>query len=431
VTSGGTGIESPPAGGAEELESFRRRAREFIRSHLGPRPPRFTGEDGTPLTDEAELAAVAREREVQRMLWDARLAGVCFPAEYGGLGLSAAHQQALNEELAGYEYPERSQVPTLTPCAAVLLEFGTEEQKRRHIPAILRGEELWMQLLSEPSGGSDVAGALTTAVRDGDEWVLNGSKIWTTGAWWSDWGLCLVRTNWDVPKHRGLSVFMLPLHQPGIEIQRIEMLNGSQEFCQEFITDVRVPDSDRIGAVDDGWTVGTRWMFHERMLYNSPLVTRPVDAGGQASAVAALAGVARAGGRADDPRVRDLLGEGRMLELAGDALQRRLMAGIRSGVVSDQAAAIGRLFHGVAVARQRTLAFEMAGSVGAAWDDTDGEAARVGVDWLTRQAACIGGGTTEMARNVISERVLGMPRERTLDRDVAFRDVPRRRPGRP
>ena len=166
-------------------------------------------------------------------------------------------------------------MPTFSPCAPILLEFGTEEQKRRHIPAILKGEEIWMQLLSEPSGGSDVAGALTTAVRDGDEWVLNGSKIWTTGAWWSDWGLCLARTNWDVPKHRGLTVFILPLHQPGVEVHRIEMLNGSKEFCQEFLTDVRVPDTDRIGEVDDGWTVGIRWMFHERMLHNSPYVMFP------------------------------------------------------------------------------------------------------------------------------------------------------------
>ncbi len=137
----------------------------------------------------------------------------------------------------------RYQVPTFSPCAAVILEFGTDEQKQRHIPAILRGEELWMQFLSEPSGGSDVAGALTTAVRDGEQWVLNGSKVWTTGAWWSDWGLVLARTNWDVPKHRGLTVFMMPIHQAGIEVHRIEMLNGSHEFCQEFITDVVVPDA--------------------------------------------------------------------------------------------------------------------------------------------------------------------------------------------
>ncbi len=205
--------------------------------------------------------------------------GICFPRAYGGQGLTPEHQKVLNEELVGYEYPLRVQIPTLSPCAAVILEFGTEEQKLRHLPAILKGEELWMQFLSEPSGGSDVAGALTTAVRDGDQWVLNGSKVWTTGAWWSDWGLCLARTNWDVPKHRGLTVFMLPIHQPNVEVHRIEMINGSREFCQEFMTDVIVPDTDRVGEVDEGWTVGTRWMFHERMLYNSSLRDRARRAG--------------------------------------------------------------------------------------------------------------------------------------------------------
>ena len=160
-----------------------------------------------------------------------------------------------------------------------------------------------MQFLSEPSGGSDVAGALTTAVRDGDQWVLNGSKIWTTGAWWSDWGLCLARTNWDVPKHRGLTVFILPIRQPGIEVHRIEMLNGSKEFCQEFLTDVMVPDTDRIGEVDDGWTVGIRWMFHERHALQLPLrhhprrpactpVSAPIGAGHRPAAASRL----------DDPR---------------------------------------------------------------------------------------------------------------------------------
>ena len=244
---------------------------------------------------------MAREREIQRMLFDAGLAGVCFPREYGGQGLAPEYQRVLNAELTGYEFPARLQAPTFSPCAAVLLDFGTEEQKQRHIPAILKGEEIWMQFLSEPSGGSDVAGALTSAVRDGDEWILNGSKIWTTGAWWSDWGLCLARTNWDVPKHRGLTVFMLPIRQQGLEVHRIEMLNGSKEFCQEFMTDVQVPDTDRIGEVDDGWTVGTRWMFHERMLMNSPLVTVP--AGGQHNGEGAsfVSQVARDAGRLADP----------------------------------------------------------------------------------------------------------------------------------
>jgi alkylation response protein AidB-like acyl-CoA dehydrogenase len=306
-----------------------------------------------------------------------------------------------------------------------LLEFGTEEQKQRHVPAILKGEALWMQLLSEPSGGSDVAGALTTAVRDGDEWVLNGSKVWTTGAWWSDWGLCLARTNWDVPKHRGLTVFIFPLHQAGVDVHRIEMLNGSKEFCQEFLSDVRVPDSDRVGAVDDGWTVGTRWMFHERMLHNSPLVTMPVGLASTGGRGHVLVDLARDVGRLDDPLARDLIGEAHMLELVRTELQHRIGDGLASGRVADQSAAILRLFGAVTSARIMSIGYEIAGGVAVTSSEADGEAAAMGLEFLMRQAACIGGGTTEMARNVISERVLGMPRERTLDRDVAFRDVPR------
>jgi alkylation response protein AidB-like acyl-CoA dehydrogenase len=416
----------------ESIDTFRERARTYVREHLRP----FDATKDVAVlrnerNDEQELEAVARDREVQRLLFDGGLAGICVPRDYGGQGLTPAHQRVLNEELAGYEYPSRLQAPTFTPCLPVLLEFGTEEQKRTHVPAILKGEELWMQLLSEPSGGSDVAGALTTALRDGDEWVLNGSKVWTTGAWWSDWGLCLARTNWDVPKHRGLTVFIFPLHQPGIDVHRIEMLNGSKEFCQEFITDVRVPDSDRVGEVDDGWTVGIRWMFHERMLHNSPLVTLPPGhggfSGGRGSAVRAIA---RAAGRLHDPVARDLIGEARMLEVVQGHLQRRLTEGITTRKISDQAAAIGRLFGGVTAVRSASIAFEIAGAGAAAWADDDGALRSSGTDYLMRQVACIGGGTTEMARNVISERVLGMPREQSFDREVAFRDVPRGPTGR-
>jgi alkylation response protein AidB-like acyl-CoA dehydrogenase len=378
-------------------------------------------------TDEAELAEVAREREVQRMFFDADLAGICVPRAYGGQGLTPAHQRVLNAELSGYEYPTRAQVPTFTPCLAVLLEFGTEEQRRRHVPAILKGEELWMQFLSEPSGGSDVAGALLTAVRDGDDWVLNGSKVWTTGAWWSDWGLCLARTNWDATKHSGLSVFIFPIKSPGLEVRRIEMLNGSKEFCQEFLTELRIPDSYRIGAVDGGWTVGSRWMFHERMSSNSPLVTMPEGATRSSSESASMHAIARAAGKLADPGARELIGEARTLHLVGEALKRRVGQGIATRTMSDQSSAIARLFVGLAEARKATIAFELAGSAGATWADDDGELAEWGTDFLMRQVTCIAGGTTEMAANVISERVLKMPREVTPDRELPFRDVPRSR----
>jgi alkylation response protein AidB-like acyl-CoA dehydrogenase len=413
----------------ESVESFRRRARTWIRGNLQKvDPAAHVGVIRSEGADDDELARVAHDRSIQRRLFDAGFAGICISPDYGGQGLSRAHQQALNDEMTGYEYPARLQSPTFAPCVGVLIEFGTEQQKRQHIPAILKGEEIWMQLLSEPSGGSDVAGAITTAVRDGDEWILNGSKIWTTGAWWSDWALCLARTNWDVPKHRGLTVFMLPLKARGVEVHRIEMLSGSKEFCQEYMTDVRVPDSDRIGQVDDGWKVGTRWMFHERMASNSPYTTMPGGGSRGGSRLSELFEVARDAGRLDDPISRDLLGEARMLDVVKTALGERIGRGIAARAISDQSASIARLMSGLAATRITTIGYEFTEASGAAWDENDGAVAERGTDYLMRQVSCIAGGTTEMARNAISERVLGMPRESTHDIGLAFRDVPKNRP---
>ncbi|ADP80801.1 acyl-CoA dehydrogenase family protein [Pseudofrankia inefficax] len=409
----------------EPVEEFRLRARDWLARNMPPAEAEGFAGRRASRGDEEQLAEVAEERRLQRLLWDGGLAGICFPREYGGLGLTPAHAAAFNEEIVGYRYPRRLQVPTTTPCAAVILEFGTHEQRLAHLPAILKGEELWMQFLSEPGSGSDVAGAQTSAVRDGDDWVLNGSKIWTTGAWWSDWGLCLARTNWDVPKHRGLTVFMLPIHQAGIEISRIEMLDGSQEFCQEFLTDVRVPDSARVGEVDQGWTVVTRWLFHERSFTSSPLTIRPVRGAemAQGESGASLHQLARRAGRLGEPGVAELLGEGHALRVAMAELDRRLQATIAGGTASDQLASVGRLMHGVVEPRLLTIAFELAGPRAVAWDDEEELFGNRGTGYLLRQIYSIGGGTTEMARNVVSERVLGMPRERTLDRDVPFRDV--------
>jgi alkylation response protein AidB-like acyl-CoA dehydrogenase len=417
----------------ESVESFTRRARDWLAANY-PRaegPPTFMRR--VVRSDEEEMARIARCRELQRLLFDGSLAGICVPREYGGQGLTMAHQEALNREISGYDVPSETQIPTFTPCLAVLLEFGNEEQKKRLVPPILRGEAFWMQFLSEPSGGSDAAGAQTTAVRDGDEWVLNGSKIWTTGAWWADWAVCLTRTNWDVPKHRGLTVFALPIHHPGIELHRIEMLNGSKEFCQEFLTDVRVPDSDRIGDVDQGWTVGVRWMYHERTVAGgSPYVTRPAgdqsgSGTGRAGALFDLIGTST---QVDGAKTDELLGEARALDLVGSALTKRVSEGIRLGRTTDQAAAMIRLFSGTAAVRTATIGLELAGTSAVAWPESDEESSTAGVEFLMRQASCIGGGTTEMSRNVISERVLGMPRERSADKDIPFRDVPRSPSGR-
>ena len=415
----------------ESVEDFRLRVRVWLAENIPRSGDMFLGTLRGGISEEEELASIAAARELQRKYYEAGFAGICFPREYGGQGLTPAHNAAFGEEVAGYSFPMILQVPTFSPCAAVLLEFGTEEQKKRHLPAMMRGDEIWMQFLSEPSGGSDVAGALTTAVRDGDEWVINGSKIWTTGAWFSDYGLALVRTNWDVPKHRGLSVFIIPIHDPNIELHRIEMINGSREFCQEFLTDVRVPDSDRVGNVDDGWTVGTRWMFHERSSVGggSPYVSGPrMRAVMGNSNRDPLIELARSRGRLDDSRTRDLIGEARMLGRAGTELSRRIGVGIATRALPDTTAAIARLMGATVGVRTTDIQLELAGS-GAVGAEDNAAWGGAGMHFLMRQTACIGGGTTEMARNNIAERVLGMPREMTHDRNMPFRDVPKGPPG--
>jgi len=418
----------------ESVEDFAARARTWLAASM----PRAEGggSRAAERTDVEELARIEHSRGLQRRLFDGGFAGICVPRPYGGLGLTPAHQAAFNREIRGYQYPADTQVPTLTPCMSVILEFGTEEQKKRHVPPMLRGETCWMQFLSEPSGGSDLAGALTTAVRDGDEWVINGSKIWTTGAWWADWALCLARTNWDVPKHRGLTVFMLEIHQPGIEVHRIETLSGAREFCQEFMTDCRVPDSQRVGEVDEGWAVTVRWMYHERTIAGgSPYVTAP--AGQPAVALdttggpPALLSLVASRGLAEDTKVKEQIGESLALSLVGDALTARVAEQIRTGAGSDQWAAITRLWFGTSAVRNSTICFELIGSTAVAWSDEEQALGRIGIRYLMRQTSCIAGGTTEMARNAISERVLGMPRERRADLDIPFRDVPRNAPARP
>ncbi|EFC86702.1 acyl-CoA dehydrogenase family protein [Parafrankia sp. EUN1f] len=412
-----------------DVDEFAARARAWLAENMPPANPdrdTFFLYAATHPTDEEVLARAATCRELQRRLFDGGFAGICVPTRYGGQGLTPAHQAAFNREIKGYDYPAEIQASTFIPCMAVLLEFGTEEQKQRHIPRMLRGEEIWVQLLSEPGGGSDAAGAVTTATRDGDRWILNGSKVWTTSGWWGDWALCLARTNWDVAKHQGLTVFSLPMSAPGLAISQIELVNGSKDFCQEFLTDVVVPDADRIGDVDAGWNVMGRWLYHERTISGgSPYVTgggnRPNDGPYEPAAMIAAA---RRLGTIDDSRTRALLGEAQTSSLVLRALVESVTRKMAGGVLPHHAAAMTRLFGGTSNARRAAIATELYGGAGVVWAPGEETAAQVGLGYLTRQAACIGGGTTEMARNVIAERLLGLPREQRADTG-AFRDVPR------
>jgi alkylation response protein AidB-like acyl-CoA dehydrogenase len=403
----------------EDLDAYRTRARAWLADNMPRLDP---GVEWNPLRDDDDRAN--RARELQQRLYAGGFAGICYPEEYGGQGLPIEYQRVFDEESVGYELPMLFSVPTLSICGPTILEFGTEEQKQRYIPAFIRGDELWVQFMSEPTGGSDMAGALTRATRDGDVFVLSGSKIWSTYAYRSDLALCLARTNWDVPKHRGLTMFIVPIHHPGITVNQIKMVDGTEEFCEEFFDDAVIPAEHVLGQVDDGWTVATRLLFHERAAVGgaSPYTSGRMPGGGD-SARDELVSLVRAQGTADDPLVRRMVGQAEVLSIVHGQLVDRVRTGLETGYFPGPAGSLVRLYAGTAAVERATIALEIAGDDALVWEgDAD---AKAGIEYIRRQASCLGGGSTEMARNIISERLLGMPREHATDRDVAFREVRR------
>jgi alkylation response protein AidB-like acyl-CoA dehydrogenase len=413
--------ENVTAAGTEDVESFRLRARAWLADSMPRLNPH---EDGSMEAVFARGDAIwPRARELQRMLYDGGFAGICFPREYGGLGLTRAHQQAFNEECAGFEMPLALNTPTFSICGATVLDMASEEQKQQHLPAIIRGDEVMVQFLSEPRGGSDLAGVTTRATRDGDVFILSGSKIWSSGAYAADYALCLTRTDWDAPKHRGMTMFLLKVHQPGIDIKRIKQIGGNNEFCQEFFDDVVVPASAVVGEVNGGWAVASRQLFHERNAVGggSPYVSGGGGPPRRGPSSAALAEVVRATGQADDVYVRELVAEAHAISRIQQQLISRVTDGMRTEQLPPPAAAIMRLFGGQAATRIAEINLEILGSHAVAADDNAG--LEYGRSFLMRQAGSLGGGSTEMARNIISERVLGMPREFAADRDVPFSQV--------
>jgi alkylation response protein AidB-like acyl-CoA dehydrogenase len=367
-----------------------------------------------------------RQRELQRMLWDGGFAGICVPRDYGGLGLPVEYQRAFTEVSLPYELPFYLGTPTFSIILATLLDFGTHEQKSSHVPGILRGDTIWVQFLSEPSGGSDLAACLTRADRRDDTWVLNGAKIWSSAAEACDFALCLARTNWDVPKHRGLSVFILDLGAPGVTIEPITQVNGNHTFCQEFFDDVVLPLDALLGEVDQGWTVTTALLTHERegVGGSSPYVSgRNLLAPGSTVRTNPAAVLARSLGIADDPVVRQLVGEQRMSDLVQRGLVERVSVGVRTGSLPPPAAALLKLYTAGASVRRTEIAATLAGEGGVVWSPGDVETQERADKYLIRQADSISGGTSEIQRNIISERVLGLPRELAADRDVPYREV--------
>ena len=401
----------------ENVDSFRLRARAWLAENMPPATGK-TWAHGDP-------ARWPRARELQRRLFDAGFAGLCFPRAYAGQGLSLAHQQAFDAEITPYEMPLTLNIPTFGIIAATLLEFGTEEQKKLYLPPILAGDEVWVQLLSEPTGGSDLASVMTRATPDADGFVLSGSKVWSSGAYAADYGICVARTNWEVPKHDGISVLIVKMDQPGVTVERIRGVAGDDEFCQEFFDDVRIPAANVLGKVDAGWTVVRGLLAHERnsMGGASPYVSgRGLAASTRQDEIPDLA---RRLGLTADPRVRQLVAEAHVLGLVQDQTSHRVTGAMIRGELGAPAGAILRLMGARIAVRRSDIALEISGADTGVWQVGDPDGGLVGNRFLARQGSELGGGSTEIQRNIISERVLEMPREPAADRGVPFSQVRR------
>jgi alkylation response protein AidB-like acyl-CoA dehydrogenase len=399
------------------VTAFAERARKWLADTM----PRIDPQN-PPYADRGDEASWRHVRQLQRRLYDGGFAGICFPTEYGGLGLDIAYQKAFDAESACYEMPLILNTPTFTICAATILDTGTEEQKRQHISAALRGEEVLVQLLSEPSGGSDLAGVITRAERRDDKWVVNGAKTWSTGAFAADYGLLLARTNWEVPKHDGLTMFLVPMDSPGITLRRIKQVNGSTEFCEEFFDDVELGDDAVVGEVGKGWEVASRQLYHERRAVGggSEFASGSGAENNQEQPPDYIA-LLQAAGLGDNERLREAAGRALAHRGVWEQLIDHVYRGVLDGSLPSTAGSLIRLFQAEEVALEVDTALAIAGSAGVV--DGPGDLLFVGERYLSRQTAALGGGTTEMARNVIGERVLGFPREYAADRGVPFNQV--------
>ena len=355
-----TATDEHQAAESPELREFRLRVRSFLSEHA---PKRAGRRDDEGVAFEARVADLATQKEFQAALADAGLAGLTWPKPWGQ-GLTSEHQRVFNEEAAGHDLPTTAYIIGLGMVIPTMIEFGTDAQRERYVAKALRGEEIWSQLFSEPGAGSDVASLQMRAERDGDEWVLNGQKVWTTGAQLSDFGAVIARTNPEQPKHRGITMFIVDFAAAGVEIRPLRQMNGGSGFNEVFFTDVRIPDANRIGDVDDGWRCAIAMLMNERVAIGSG------GGGGRSAGVQPLIDLARRRGVADDPVVRQGIADVYIRTQIMSYIGQQTRAAVKAGKAPGPGGSIGKLAGAQLALRTSDLAMAIAGAGGQAWEDS-------------------------------------------------------------
>ncbi|MFQ5557137.1 MAG: acyl-CoA dehydrogenase family protein [Acidimicrobiales bacterium] len=390
-------------------DEFRARCRAFLEEHA-------TGIHLGGDPDPRSVERLARARRFQRTLADAGLAGLTHPTEYGGAGLTEAHERIWREEYAGF--PNMTSELTISHgmCLPMLAEYGTHEQKAKYLPRNISGDDVWCQMFSEPGAGSDVASLQTRAVRDGDEWIINGQKVWTTLAHVSEYGVVIVRTDPDVPKHAGISMFIVAMDAPGVEIRPIHQIDGGMHFNEIFFTDVRVPAENLLGDLNNGWNMATAMLMYERVAIGTGTTT-----GVRHDRTDELVQEATARGVVDDPRIRQRLMKLYAMETCQSLVSMRTRAELKAGRTPGPGGSLGKLVAADIMSFYRDLSLEIVGVGGVAWEhEPDARWQRAA---LTSLQLGIAGGTNEIQKNIIGDRVLGLPRDVSVDKGVPFREL--------
>lgn len=394
-----------------EGEAFRHQVREWLsaqapRALYGTRRGRFDGFWGGRKAHGVD-PDLLRWRDVMA---ERGFTAPTWPVEYGGGGLSLAEARALDQELARVELPPAVVGFGLTMIGPTLLDYGTEAQKRAHLPAIARGEIRWCQGYSEPQAGSDLASLRTRAVRDGDHFIVDGQKVWTSYADQSDWIFCLTRTNPSAKKQAGITFLLVDMESPGVSARRIALISGASPFCEVFLEGVRVPEANVVGEVDAGWTVAKALLGYERSMIGEAI-------GGQlAASEAQLVDGARRHlgaieGRLPDATLRDGIVRNAMDERAFALTIERARQGAQSGRAPGAESSIMKVAGSELKQRRWELAVQIAGPAGLGWagpgfDADDLSATR---EWLRSRANTIEGGTSEIQLDILARRVLGLP----------------------
>jgi alkylation response protein AidB-like acyl-CoA dehydrogenase len=344
-----------------------------------------------------------------------------WPKEYGGRGASPIERVIWGQEEGVFGALSGTFIIGHGMCGPTLMAWASEEHKRQLLPTMASGEHIWCQLFSEPAGGSDLAGLRTRAEQGADgDWIINGQKIWTSGAQHSDYGILITRTDPNVPKHKGLTMFWLDMKSPGVEVRPIKQANGQSGFNEVYFTDVRIPDDQRLGAVGQGWTVSLTTLMNERLSIGSGMPTGFPELFDYCMTLQTQDGPA-----IDDAAVRSRLAQYAVKASGLKYTGMRAISALSKGETPGPENSIGKLVAGAAMQDLAMFALDLQGQAGVLTNPADAEAgARFQQMLLRSPATRVEGGTDEILRNIIAERVLGLPGDIRVDKDVAFKDIP-------